>query len=119
MFRKKFEQIHKENELKQKCFEARNGLIVVSDKRQPSDDIGCINLIYSVECGIIDAWRVNVNPENTYRVIGPRIKYCYGFDNKNPLERKCTKTSCPMYARYKKYIEACEELRVAQKTKGK
>ena len=116
-FDKKAEQKHKLNELKQNCFNARQALIVTSNDKS-SGLSGCIQITYSIENRLPDAWRVGMVPEDGYRVTGPDVNYCFSFEAKNPLRRKCICKLCPMYKKYMKYLEAYEALQ-AEKNKTK
>ena len=114
MFRKTIEQKRKINELKKDCFDARNNLVVVVDEERSSDTIGCIKLELAAKECIIDAWRADILPENTYRVVGPIVKYCFSFNSKKPLASQCHCSSCPKYAQYQKYVQTLEALNNAK-----
>jgi hypothetical protein len=114
MFRKIIEHKRKLDALKQECFDARARLIVVADENDESAPRGCIKLKYSVGCGVLNAWRVGMKPENTYRIIGPSISYCIGFNSGNPTRCECGNTSCPMYQKYQEYLYACQKLQNAK-----
>ena len=103
------------SQLKQNCYNARNNLIVSSDN-QANELVGCIKLVYFMRSVIIDAWKINIQPEDTYKVIGPYVKYCSDFDPKKLLRNPCTRVTCPMYRKYQQYLEEYEAL---QRAKGK
>ncbi|MBR2286333.1 MAG: hypothetical protein IJ866_02665 [Alphaproteobacteria bacterium] len=114
MFRKIIENKRKLDALKQECFDARARLIAVADESNESAPRGCIKLKYSIECGVLDAWRVGMKPEDTYRVIGPQISYCCEFDAINPMRHQCRNKNCPMYARYQNYLMAYKQVQDAK-----
>ena len=99
------------NQVRKECFDARNDLIVMSNKKILEKQCGCIRLEYTVGCAIINPWSININPEKTYRTVGPRISYCEKFDEKNPMAVLCENTSCPMYSKYMRYINKCKSMK--------
>ena len=99
------------NRLRKECFDARNDLIVMSDKKILEKKCGCIRLEYTVGCAIINPWSININPEKTYRTVGPRISYCEKFDEKDPIKSKCDNKSCQMYPKYLRYINKCQSMK--------
>ena len=110
---KKSEQKRKLDELEKKRFEAREKLIVTAgDVISALSLVGCIQISHWVAGAMPKSWGKGVNPEDTCRVVGPEINYCYNFHVKNPLERPCKHTSCPMYDKYQKYLDACNALQV-------
>ncbi len=118
MLKKIIEQKRQLNELRKECFEARDQLIVVSNNKTPSNKIGCIRMIYNIECGMMKPWVSGVNPENTYRAVGPTVSYCSNFDSQHPMVCICCNTTCPMYSKYVEYKNKCLALhRFETKTK--
>ncbi len=99
------------NQVRKECFDARNDLIVMSDEKILKRRCGCIRLEYTVECAIINPWTFGTKPEKTYRTVGPRISYCENFNEKNPVDFLCADTSCPMYAKYMRYINRCKSMK--------
>lgn len=114
MLKKIIEQKRQLNELRKECFEARDQLIVVSNNKTPSNKIGCIRMIYNIECGMVKPWVSGVNPENTYRAVGPTVSYCSSFDPNQPMVFLCDNTSCPMYDKYIEYKNKCSALRAME-----
>ena len=118
-FCKKFVKNGDENKLKKECFDARNDLIVLSDNKHYDEVVGCIHLVcYADRYSVFD-FLSGIEPEDTYRVVGPTIKYCHAFNSQNPLSFKCEQTMCPMYSKYQKYITAYEKLRALKIEKSR
>ncbi len=115
MFRKLIEKRKKINAMKKDCFEARQNLVVACNDTD-DEKVGCIKLKYSVASCIQNAWVADINPEDTFRVVGPRISYCFSFDAKDPSKHPCHCLSCPMYRKYEKYLQTYKTL---QSVKGK
>ena len=113
MFKKQKENRQVITDMKKECFNARKQLIVISDKVD-GEKIGCIKLKYEIVNYLQDPWIAGVNPENTYRIMGPRIDYCFSFNSKNPLKSTCRCTSCPMYDKYQKYLNTVKSLQFAK-----
>ena len=118
MFKKMIEQKRQINQMRKECFDARYKLIVVETDKTPANKIGCIKMIYNLECGMIKPWNSGVNPENTYRAVGPNVSYCSNFDPQRPIVCLCYNTTCPMYQDYVKYKNKCLALQ-ALETKTK
>ena len=116
MFRKIFKEKQKIDTLRKDCFDAREELIVSKDNMNENDQCGCIELKYFIGRGVLDGWRIGVQPENTYRVAGPHISYCSFFNYKNPMINQCGNILCPMYDKYQNYLRAYKTL---QSVKGK
>lgn len=114
MFKKLAKRNQMINQLKKDCFTARAALIGIVNGNKSEVDFCCIELSYYVKDCMIDAWKVESKPENTYCVIGPKIKYCFGFDPKHVLERPCGHTSCPMYKKYERYVNAYIKLKAVK-----
>ena len=76
--------------------------------------MGCINVRYTFECGMVNPWNYGMNPENTYRAVGPTVSYCSSFDPNQPMVFLCDNTSCPMYDKYIEYKNKCSALRAME-----
>lgn len=113
MFEKQRAKKQKINKLKKDCFEARQRLLGIQYQGD-AEPISCIRMKYSLVSYIQDPWVGGVNPENSYRMVGPKISYCFSFNSKKPMEHLCRCLSCPMHKDYIKYISALEALQAAQ-----
>ncbi len=114
MFQKLIEKKQKIDTLKQNCFDTRSELIVTCKGSEENEKQGCIKLAYNIESGVLEAWRAGFQPEHTYRIVGPKVSYCFAFDGKNPTGHPCKNTDCPMYCRYQKYLQAVQNLQNAK-----
>lgn len=111
IIKEKIERKKRLNQLRKECFKARDDLIVMSDKKILEKQCGCIRLEYTVECSILNPWISGINPEKTYRTVGPKISYCEKFDKNNPVKFECDNKSCPMYPKYLRYINKCQSMK--------
>ena len=103
--------------LKKECFETRKALIVPHNISGTSRvrGGGCINLLYSIEDGILNPWKLGMKPEDACRVTSAKVVYCDEFDSFSPDRHVCQNTSCPMYNKYQKYLDAYKKLQLAKK----
>lgn len=109
MFKNRLEKKRKIQELKRNCFFARKDLICVGDERVNIEP-ACIRMMCGVESQFYEPWIANVDPEGAYKAIGLSVRYCAEFDAIRPLRYVCKSSTCPMYAKYIKYIQACSAL---------
>ena len=96
MLKKLVERKKEIRNLKQNCFNARKDLIVITNE-QEKEKTGCIQLSYRIDSHLAGSWIEGIDPERTYGIAGPYIRYCVSFNPKRPLRAPCTNTQCPMY----------------------
>ena len=105
MFKKVIEKRQKLNDLRKECFDARNKLVVSCDEKFLTKSLGCIKLGYTVGFSITNPWVSSVEPEKVSRIVESKVSYCENFDPQYPMLLQCTKTTCPMYNDYVKYVK--------------
>ena len=110
MFKKVIEKRQKLNDLRKECFDARKKLVVSCDEKILTKSLGCIKLGYTVGFSIANPWVSSVEPEKVSRIVESKVSYCENFDPQYPTLLQCTKTTCPMYNDYLKYVQKARAL---------
>lgn len=117
MLREIIEKKRRIEELKKACFDARKKLVnftINKNDMEIQSEPYCIIKNYVMDIYHLKPWADGMNPEDSYRVVGSKTKYCFNFNSKQPLMFPCKYNNCPMYAKYQEYIDACIALRTAQ-----